>query len=278
MFHGAPVAGVISGESPLIRCLAVHGYASGMTRIDQIVGDIYRLATWNPRVGITFNQFLIADERPALVHTGMYGMYEDVCGAISQVMDPARLEYVALLHFESDECGGMDRFVEAAPDSTLTGSFLSANLNLAGWNYRGRVRGFQDGEVLDLGRHRLRFLETPHVHHWDSMMIFDETTNSLFPADLFLQPGDQPPVVTENLGGEMCETYRGVGIFAHEAPVLKVVDRIEALQPEWIHAMHGGTLTGEALPYYTRALREKEFGYDGILLGRPIPSAPTSAT
>src|SRR5215469_9294109 len=244
-----------------------------MTRIDQIVGDIYRISTWNPRAGITFNQFLLADERPALIHTGLYGDYESVRNAVAQVLDPSRLEHVILLHFEADECGGMDRFLEAAPDSTLGGSFLSAALNLSGWNYRGRFQGFQDGEALDLGRHRLRFLETPHVHHWDSMMVFDEATASLFPSDLFLQPGDQPPVVTENLGTDMCAAYRDAGIFAHEEPVRRVVDRIEELRPEWIHAMHGGTLTGAALPAYVRALREQPFAYEGVLLGREVVPA-----
>ena len=45
-------------------------------------------------------------------------------------------------------------------------------------------------------------------------MLFDETTKSLFPSDLFIQPGDQPPVVTENLVLEMCGFYREMGIFA----------------------------------------------------------------
>ena len=192
-----------------------------MTRIDEIVDGIYRICT-PVDVGefdFQFNQFLIDDERPALIHTGMHGMYDDVRSAVAQVLDPGRLQYVALLHFESDECGGMYRFLEGAPDSTLTCSAASVQLNLSGWDYTGRVEGHEDGDVIDLGRHKLRFLETPHVHHWDSMMLFDETTKSLFPSDLFIQPGDQPPVVTESLGPAMCGFYREMGIFAHEAPV-----------------------------------------------------------
>ena len=127
-----------------------------------------------------------------------------------------------------------------------------------------------EGEVIDLGKHKLRFLETPHVHHWDSMMLFDETTKSVFPSDLFIQPGDQPPVVTENLGGLMCEYYREIGIFAHDQPVRDVVDRIEALEPDWIHGMHGGSLERDAIPYFTRALREESVGYQGKLLGRDV--------
>jgi flavorubredoxin len=240
------------------------------SRIDHIAGDIFRISLWSPESGITFNQFLIADERPALIHTGRYGDYDNVRAAIAEVLDPSTLEYVLLLHFEADECGGMDRFLEAAPASVLAGSWLSVEVNLRRWNYAGRLQGFKHGASLNLGNHTLRFLETPHVHHWDSMMIFDEATHSLFPADLFMQPGDQPPIVTENLGSEMCALYRSLGIFAHEEPVRDVVQAIERLQPQWVNAMHGGTLTADSLHYYIKALREQQFAFDGRLIGRTI--------
>jgi flavorubredoxin len=244
-----------------------------MTRIDELVSEIYRISTTFAFDGLDFqfNQFLIDDERPALIHTGMHAMYDDVRGAVAEVLDPGSLAYVILLHFESDECGGMDRFLEGAPDSALACSATSVELNLSGWNYRGRVEGHRDGEVIDLGRHKLRILETPHVHHWDSMMLFDETTKSVFPSDLFVQPGDQPPFVTENLGREMCGFYREMGIFAHEDPVRQVVDRVERLAPNWIHGMHGGSLPREAIPSYVRALREESFAYYGKVVGRELP-------
>jgi flavorubredoxin len=248
--------------------------SASATRIDAIVDGVYRIST-----GISlpdgsvfqFNQFLIDDERPALIHTGMHQLYDGVRDAIAQVLDPVRLAYVVLLHFEADECGGMDRFVEGAPGSTLACSALSDALNLGGWDFRGPVEGHRDGDVIDLGRHRLRFLETPHVHHWDSMMLFEESTRSLFPSDLFIQAGDQPPVVSEDLGAEMCAYYRQIGIFAHEEPVRRVVDRIEALDPAWIHGMHGGSLERATVPAYVRALREQPFAYEGRLLGRDVP-------
>jgi flavorubredoxin len=240
------------------------------TRIDNITGGIYRISSWDPDYGITFNQFLIDDERPTLVHTGNYDQYEAIRGAIGKVLDPAKLANIVLLHWEGDENGGMDRFMAEAPGAELVGSALSIGLNAHGFGVHERVRGFTDGETLELGRHTLRFLETPHVHHWDSMMVVEESTNSLFPSDLYLQPGDQPPVVRENLSAEMLEVYRSVGIFAHENPVRAVAERIEALAPDWIHAMHGGTITGDALPYFTTALREHDFAYRGMLLGREV--------
>jgi flavorubredoxin len=248
------------------------------TRIDHITGGIYRIATTTEAYGITFNQFLIDDEQPALIHTGEYGVYESVRKAIREVLDPATLAHVVLLHWEGDENGGMDRFLAEAPQAELVGSALSIQLNANGFGLAERARGFTDGERLELGRHTLRFLETPHVHHWDSMMLFEESTASLFPSDLYLQPGDQPPIVRENLSAEMVNVYRGVGIFAHEDPVRAVVDRIEELGPDWIHAMHGGTVTGDVLPAYNKALREHEFAYRGLLLGREVGAAAAAAT
>ncbi|HEY4042203.1 MAG TPA: hypothetical protein VGM32_10245, partial [Rhodopila sp.] len=104
------------------------------------------------------------------------------------------------------------------------------------------------------------------------MMVLEETTGSFFPADLFLQPGDQPAIVREDLSREMCATYRTVGIFAAEAPVLRVVDRIEQLAPRWVHPMHGGSLAGETLPCYAAALHAGDFAFDGRLLGRRLPA------
>jgi flavorubredoxin len=244
-----------------------------MAQVTEIVDGIYRICSL--RAGqsapVGFNQFLIDDEHPTLIHTGYHDSYDAVRSAVEQVLDPKRLSYVVLAHFESDECGGMDRFLADAPSSVLIASELGATVNLAHWGYKGPVKGMCDGDVLDLGRHRLRFLETPHVHHWDSMMVLEETTCSLFPADLFIQPGDQPPIVNEDLTPQMLALYRKIGIFAHEAPVRQTVNRIEKINPAWIHPMHGGSFERKLAPRLFRALREEPFAYQGMLRGRELP-------
>src|SRR4051812_45602059 len=143
-----------------------------MNTVTPICDGIYRIAQFWPEYMITINQFLIVDEMPALVHTGTHQMFEGVRKAIAEVMDPAKLAYVCVPHFEADECGGMGRFVSDAKNSTLVCSELGMALNLSGWDYSGPVKGMRDGSTLELGSKKLRFIETPHVHHWDSMMIF----------------------------------------------------------------------------------------------------------
>src|ERR1700751_3810256 len=199
-----------------------------MARVDHLTGGIYRISTYAPEKRISFNQFLIDDDEPALIHTGTFPMYADVRSAIAQVLDPSRLRHVIVPHFEADECGGMGGLVAEAPNAVLACSALSARVNLLQWDYAGPVKGMQDGDVLDLGRHRLRVWETPHVHHWDSLMVVEETTASLFPSDLFIQPNEQPAIVRENLGADMCGWYRAAGLFGGADPVLRVVGSCRA--------------------------------------------------
>ena len=241
-----------------------------MIHIDELTPGLHRLSHFRPEFGITFNQFLIDDDEPTLIHTGTFPMYEDVRKAVAQVLDPARLRYIVIPHFEADECGGMGRFAAGAKSAELICGEMGAALNLLHWDFAGPVRGMRDGATLELGTHRLRFWETPHVHHWDSMMVVEETTRALFPADLFIQPGEQPAVVRENLGAEMCDLYTAAGIFAGREPVLDVALRVESADLEWIHPMHGGSLPREAIAHYTGALRERPFTYDGRLLGRSL--------
>ena len=79
-------------------------------------------------------------------------------------------------------------------------------------------------------------------------MVIDETSRSLFPSDLFIQPADQPPLVTENLSTPMLDLYRAAGIFAHELPIRQVVDRLEKMNLGWVHPMHGGSFEQNAFP------------------------------
>ena len=75
--------------------------------ISEIKDGIYRIAGFVKDYGITFNQFLINDEQPTLIHTGPIGMYDKIEEKLKEVIPLEKLAYVAFLHFESDEWGGM---------------------------------------------------------------------------------------------------------------------------------------------------------------------------
>jgi flavorubredoxin len=180
-----------------------------------------------------------------------------------------RLAYVAFLHFESDEWGGM-KFLESA-DAKLVCSDLSSKLNLTGWyNVPVDHISFWDNETLKTGRRHLRFIMTPHVHHWDSMMVFEETTKSLFSSDLFIQPGENKPVLSEDLSHAMLGAYRSVGIFASEEPVRRTTKRLIDLSPKMVFPMHGSCVDDSMFSKYTEAIMNNAFAYSGMLLGQKL--------
>lgn len=237
--------------------------------ITEINEGIYRLSGFDPDFGITFNQFLISDEKPLLIHTGPIGMYNKIEEKLKEVIPLQKLTYVAFLHFESDEWGGME-FLKSA-DAKLVCSDLSSKLNLTGWyNVPTDHYSFWDNEILKTGKKSFKFIMTPHVHHWDSMMIFEETTKSLFPSDLFIQPGNNKPVITDDLTDSMLELYRAAGIFSSEFPVRQTTNRLVKLDPKMVFPMHGSCIDGSIFSKYTNSILKNDFAYSGILLGQKL--------
>jgi len=99
--------------------------------ISEITDAIYKISGFSNIFRITFNQFLIDDEKPMLIHTGPIGIYKNIEEKIKEVIPLQKLAYVSFLHFESDEWGGM-AFLESA-NAKLACSDLSSKLNMMGW-------------------------------------------------------------------------------------------------------------------------------------------------
>jgi flavorubredoxin len=165
--------------------------------------------------------------------------------------------------------GGME-FLKC-PKAKLVCSDLSSKLNLVGWhNVPTDHLSFWDNEVLKTGKRILRFIMTPHVHHWDSMMIFEDTTRSLFPSDLFVQPGAHKPVVSEDLSEGMIVAYKEAGIFGSEEPVRQTTKALVKLSPNMVFPQHGSCIDNSMFSKYTDAIMNNNFAYSGRLLGQKL--------
>lgn len=219
-------------------------------RIDEIATDIFRVSVALPASdafdGFTFNQYLIVDERPLLFHTGPRGLFALVKAAIERVMPLRRLRYVALSHYENDECGALDEFLAAAPDALPVCSRVAAMTSIDDTAARP-AKALADGETLALGRHTVQWLDTPHVPHgWECGFLFDHTTATLFCGDLFSQPGAEHPPLTEDDILEPSEKLRlESGYFAATAATRRELERLAALEPRLLACMHGAAWRGD---------------------------------
>src|SRR5262245_11982183 len=135
-----------------------------MTSITEIAPDVFRIATYVPEADLQFGQFLIRDDEPLLFHTGPRALFPLVRDAVASLIDPRRLRWISFSHFEADECGTLNDWLALAPDATAVCTLVGAVTSVNDAAIRP-PRPHADDEVLTTGRHRLRFLQTPHVPH-----------------------------------------------------------------------------------------------------------------
>jgi len=222
-------------------------------RVTEIAPDTYRLSTFDPQYGLQFNQFLVVDDEPFMMHTGFRSHFAGIRDGVASVMDPAKLRWIGYSHFESDECGSLNDFLAIASKAQAVTSVVGAIVNLGDFALRP-ARGLVDDEVLATGRHGLRFLATPHVPHgWDAGLFFDEAEKTLFCSDLFLQPGEPAPL-SESGSGIVAEARGAIeggkkGPLANDLPYTAQTDptlqRLAALAPRTLATMHGSSFRGD---------------------------------
>jgi flavorubredoxin len=221
------------------------------TAVTEIAEDTFRISTFLPDYRIQFNQFLIRDEQPFIMHTGFKGFFQATLEAIAGLIDPARLRWVGFSHFESDECGATNELLQIAPSAQPVCSFVSATVNMQDFAERP-ARPLADDEMLVTGRHHLRFLASPHVPHgWDAGLFFDETEQTMLCSDLFFHPGDPEPVTEGDIVARARDAIRAglASPLANDIPftpyTIRTINRLADLRPKMLAVMHGSSYRGD---------------------------------
>jgi flavorubredoxin len=227
--------------------MSVTNNESG-TNIFEIADGIYRINTPLSVVpgGFSFNQYLIVDEEPLLFHTGLRRMFPLVREAVATVMPVERLRYVGLSHFEADECGSLNDWLAVAPQAEAVCSRVAAMTSIGDVADRP-PRALVDGETLSLGKHRVRWFDAPHLPHaWDCGFMMEQQTRTLLCGDLFTQPGDKTPALTESdILGPSEQMRKGLDYFAHAPNTREMLERLAAEEPETLACMHGSAWRGD---------------------------------
>lgn len=218
------------------------------TLIDEIADGIYRLSTFVPDVGptgFTFNQFLIDDDEPLLFHTGQRMLFDSVSEAIATVVPVEALRWITFGHVEADECGSMNQFLAAAPRAEVAHGGLGCMVSLNDLADRPPVP-LADGQVLQLGRHRVRHIDTPHVPHgWEARVLFEETTKTLLCGDLFTQLGQGPALTSNDVLAAAAQAEDVFGASCLTPATAQTIRSLADLGPNMLAVMHGSSVTGE---------------------------------
>ena len=233
------------------------------TQIDEIAAGVYRLSTLVPEVapgGFTFNQFLLDADEPLLFHCGHRRMFPLISAAAARIMPLERLRWISFGHVEADECGAMNLWLAAAPNAEVAHGQLACMVSLEDLADRP-PRALADGETIDLGGKRVRFLHTPHVPHgWEAGVMFEETAGTLLCGDLLTQAGAGPAIT----GGDVLGPAIGAEDMFHAmcmgpgtGPALR---RLADLEPRTLAIMHGSSFAGDG----AAALRGLADHYAGL--------------
>jgi flavorubredoxin len=219
------------------------------TRITEIANGIYRLSTFVPDIappaGFTFNQFLVLGEEPLMFHTGLRKMFPLNREALSRIIAPERLRWIAYGHFEADECGAMNEWLTVAPQAQAaqgqTGCAVSLN------DFADRApRVLADGETIDLGGKRVRFIDTPHTPHgWDAGVLYEETTGTLLCGDLFTQLGNDRALTDGDVVGPAIAAEDLFKYSALNPAMGETIRSLASLVPRTLALMHGPSFTGD---------------------------------
>jgi flavorubredoxin len=218
------------------------------TKTAEIAEGVYRFSTAVSGIGpepFTFNQFLLMADEPLLFHLGHRQMFPSISAAVARVTPLARLRYLSFGHVEADECGSLNQWLAAAPNAEIVHSRTACSVSLNDLADR-TPRALADGETIDLGGRRVRWLDTPHVPHgWEAGAMWEETGKTLFCGDLLTHGGDGPAITESDVAAPAIAMEEMFHAMSMAPNTREVLERLAGLQPLTLALMHGSSFRGD---------------------------------
>lgn len=217
------------------------------TNVHEVVDGVFRINTpVDIAGGFTFNQYLIMDDEPLLFHTGLRKMFPLVYEAVGSITSVKDLRYIAFSHFEADECGSLNEWLDAAPKASPVCSQVAAMVSINDVADRAPI-AMAEGDTLNLGKHAVKWLDAPHLPHgWETGYLMEESTRTLLCGDLFTQGGADLPAVTESDILEPSEAFRkSMDYFSHSTKATELLEKLAREEPSTLACMHGSAWKGD---------------------------------
>lgn len=204
--------------------------------------------------GVTYNSYVISDEKIAVLDTMDARRSQAWEQDISAILDGSEPDYLVVHHMEPDHAACIGEFSSKHPKMKIVGNERTFKMieQFFGKGFEDRRLIVEDGYVLELGKHSLKFITTPMVHWPEVMMSYEASEKILFTADAFGRFGPSDPNYDWALGARRYY-YNIVGKYGPQAA--KALEKVASLDVRSICPLHGPVLNedlGTYVDYYVK--------------------------
>ncbi len=197
------------------------------------------------QVGVSYNSYLIKDEKSALVDLSKEMLSDDYLAQINEVFDIASLDYIIINHMEPDHSGALKRLLELAPQAVILGMPKAVKMLNDFYGLTENVEHLSNGQELSLGRNTLRFVYTPFVHWPETMMTYLVEQKVLFSCDGFGGYGALDGAIFDDTCADL-EYYEAESlryftniVASFSKSVLRAISNFEGVSIEMVAPSHG---------------------------------------
>jgi flavorubredoxin len=199
------------------------------------------------KYGTTYNSYFIDAEKKTIIETTKASFWDTYLNKIKQVTSPSEIEYIVLNHTEPDHSGNLMNLLQLAPGATVVGSGNAIRYLKDMFESDFPHIIVKDGDTLDLGNKRLRFINAPNLHWPDTIYTYLEEDQLLFTCDSFGSHFCDEKMYDDQVGDfkDAFTYYFDVILKPFSKFMLKAIDKISELQVRAVCTGHGPILRSD---------------------------------
>lgn len=203
---------------------------------------------YNLKHGMSYNSYVIKDEKTVILDTIDKEVTDIWTQNLETALEGKSPDYLIVSHMEPDHAYNIGALLNKYPDMKIVGNMFTFNI-LSGFfneDISSRKVIVKEGDILDIGKHKLQFFMAPMVHWPEVMVTYEQTEKILFSADAFGKFGSLD--VEDNWIDEARRYYIGI-VGKYGMQVQALLNKAANLEIKAIYPLHGPILT-ENLGYY----------------------------
>ncbi|MCB9017844.1 MAG: FprA family A-type flavoprotein [Paludibacteraceae bacterium] len=242
-----------------------------MVKVMKIVDNVYYVGVndrnktlfenqWPLPCGVSYNSYLLVDDKVALVDTVDISCCEVFFNEIEEVLAGRKIDYLIINHMEPDHSGSIGLVRQKYPDIKIVGNAKTFSMIKGYFGIEDGLLEVKDGDSLSLGSLKLSFFLTPMVHWPETMMTYDTTHQILFSGDAFgcfgaLDGGVLDSTINPDRYWDEMRRYYACIVGKYGSPVQKALSKLKDVKLEYICSTHGPVWqkeTAKAVALYDR--------------------------